>query len=79
MIKWICDICGKEIEKPECPDYVNVYLEGKARDHETSGWGESREIIKLCCHRDCAKKIAEAIKKATDEVVRAKQDISREV
>jgi hypothetical protein len=61
MIKWFCDVCGKEIKAPEHPDYVNAYYEGKNREHEITGWGDTRKIVSLCCHEVCAKKIGDAI------------------
>lgn len=69
MIKWFCDVCKKEIEKPNHPDFVNAHFEGKNRGNAEIGWGDSREIVKLCCHKECAMKIGDAIKKAVAEIV----------
>jgi len=54
MIKWYCDLCKKEIEKPEHPYILSFYCEGKNRDDAEIGYGPDIFNNKICCHWACA-------------------------
>lgn len=54
MIKWFCDVCTKEILKPENPVSVKAYRCSKSRSDEQIGWGNEDDIIAVMCHTACA-------------------------
>lgn len=54
MIKWFCDLCGKEIEAPAHPVRVRAYRCGKNRDDVDVGWGEDHTITAGFYHEKCA-------------------------
>lgn len=70
MIKWFCDVCGKEIEAPEHPIRVNAYRCGKNRDDAEIGWGHDAKIIEAWVHKKCADTLESEIKGALDNAKR---------
>lgn len=52
MLRWYCDLCGKEIEAPDHPEWVKAYRAGQNRDQE--GWGRSEYFVEMICHKKCA-------------------------
>lgn len=70
MIKWFCDICGLEILAPEHPVHVSASHSGKNRDDAQYGWGESKDIIKVFCHKTCADTLTTEIELALEDAKR---------
>lgn len=60
MIKYLCDVCGEEIKKPEHPVYIAVHVERP----EMSKAGtplKAERVTRLCYHWRCEKTAKEAI------------------
>ena len=70
MIKWFCDMCGKEIEIPEHPVRIQASRCGKSRDDAEIGWSSDDEIGRLFCHARCAVPVIAKIKQAMESISR---------
>jgi len=72
MIKWYCDVCKREIKRPENPYYFGLDITGKNRDIETFGWGILDDVIRIYCHKICAEEVGAAIKKVVTAIIKGK-------
>jgi len=71
VIKWFCDVCGREIKAPEHPVSVSADRCGKNREDAEIGYGESDGIAKAFAHRKCADVLEAKIKEAFENAKRA--------
>lgn len=60
MIKWFCDVCGKEIIH-DSPLFLRLYTVPKNRDEVSLGWGNTETYVDKCCHPVCAEKLKDSI------------------
>jgi len=73
MIKWFCDICGKEILAPDHPVQLTAGMQAKNRDDIEVGWGEYESYFKLWAHPKCAQDFVFHFKGFREEYIKSKQ------